>query len=622
MRTSWTKKTHLVGFSVDEAKDNPLNITEEEAYLLGRYVADGYIRDGKRAGRKNSYNAQVIFAIGMDKLNEFLSEVKTFNVGWTQEGKVAKCRIINKDFKNLCSEFGRGAHNKRIHEGIYQSNQELQKSFLKGYWSGDGSISKNVHKATTVSKELAYGLVRLVQQSYEVPCTMTFTKRPRTTVIEGRTVNQRDAWEVSFRLNATVRQSYKAHGMIWNPVREKEYDEDFEGFVYNMEVEGDNSYTANNMAVHNCQTFSVAGKRAGMAYVCRDCEHEQTISFNQYADRDFVCESCGGVVEAVDGRGLLFFEVARVARDKQPKVVLLENVKGLVGHDKGRTLDTIVRTLSEIGYVVDFDVLNSKFYGVPQNRERIFVVAVREDIQPHEPWTEESRKGQTVIPKGKRRIFEYDEVKTFNFDFPTNNKVTAILRDVLEESVDEKYYLDDEKTATLIEELEFNVKEGQGGIVYNRKEGVKTELEIAKTLPASDWRGLNRNQDQTAVIESLPMNCEIPQDPNMLGLLDMKGNESIRRVYDPNACGPTLTTMGGGHREPKVVDNSTETRIRKLTPKECWRLQGFTDEQHDAVEQAGVSNSQRYKQAGNAVTVNVIEAIGEKLLPYLRKGAI
>lgn len=591
--------------------------------------------------------------------------------------------------------------------------------------------------------------------------------------------------------------------------------------LYGMEPSGDiTQIESKDIPSHDlltagfpCQSFSVAGKRAGMAYVCRDCEHEQTISFNQYADRDFVCESCGGVIEVVDGRGLLFFEVTRVARDKQPKVILLENVKGLVGHDKGRTLDTIVRTLSDIGYVVDFDVLNSKFYGVPQNRERIFVVAVREDIQPHEPWTEESRKGQTVIPKGKRRIFEYDEVKTFNFDFPTNDKVAMILRDVLEESVDEKYYLDEEKTTTLIEELEFDVKEGQGGVVYNRKDGVKTEIEIAKTLSASDWRGLNRNQDQTAVIESLPVDCEIrrsediefvgfvsedgirkgvdesklhlsrthkqpnrihgtngihpsisssevsgryyvadvgatvPQDPNMLGLLDMKGNESIRRVYDPNACGPTLTTMGGGHREPKIVEGkvikydfefpvsvrkydvdevelvnflrwhkelsqktikeiakdtnvplteaehwfrrdssfaiprpevwvklkqsigivsdewdkrvmSFETkagvfdksnrvyddvgisptltaassdekvlsrevlRIRKLTPKECWRLQGFTDEQHDAVERAGVSNAQRYKQAGNAVTVNVIEAIGEKLLPYLQKGEV
>ena len=70
-----------------------------------------------------------------------------------------------------------------------------------------------------------------------------------------------------------------------------------------------------------CQAFSVAGKQAGMAYVCKECQHEQTISFQQYADREFTCEKCSGKIEAVDGRGLLFFEVARVARDKKPKVI-------------------------------------------------------------------------------------------------------------------------------------------------------------------------------------------------------------------------------------------------------------------------------------------------------------
>src|SRR5690625_3384807 len=120
-----------------------------------------------------------------------------------------------------------------------------------------------------------------------------------------------------------------------------------------------------------CQAFSVAGKRGGFE----------------------------------DARGTLFFEIARIAAEKQPKVLLLENVKGLVRHDKGRTLDTIVKTLNDIGYRVDFEVLNSKFFGVPQNRERIFIVAVREDLIDDEAWT--NVKGATVVPKGKRRISGY-----------------------------------------------------------------------------------------------------------------------------------------------------------------------------------------------------------------------
>ena len=380
-----------------------------------------------------------------------------------------------------------------------------------------------------------------------------------------------------------------------------------------------------------CQAFSVAGKRGGFE----------------------------------DARGTLFFEVARIAKEKQPKALLLENVKGLVGHDKGKTLDTIVKTLNDIGYRVDFEVLNSKFFGVPQNRERIFIVAVREDLVDNEAWT--NVKGATVVPKGKRRIGEW--AKTFNFDFPEQKEVTTRLRDILESNVDEKYYLDEEKTAKLVAKLN---KE-------NRR--IFNEVDKERIIQLNGDRG------------------QLLQEPQMLGHVDIKGNDSIKRVYSPDGINPTLTTMGGGHREPKIAEertpvqynrksgigreleqantlsardwrglnrnqnqnavleevrpvltpdrmekrqdgrrfkedgeeahtvtsqdrhgvaigDTTRYRIRKLTPLECWRLQGFSDEAHEAVKQAGLSDSQRYKQAGNAVTVNVIEAISEKLTPY------
>src|SRR5690625_4064066 len=167
-----------------------------------------------------------------------------------------------------------------------------------------------------------------------------------------------------------------------------------------------------------CQSFSVAGKRKGFD----------------------------------DMRGTLFFEIARIAKENRPKALLLENVKGLVNHDKGRTLDVMIETLNELGYVVDFDVLNSKYFGVPQNRERIFIVAIREDLIESEPFNEETTTGNTIVPKGKRRIGEW--AKTFNFDWPEQGEVTTRLRDILETEVDEKYYLDEEKTAKLVKQLE------------------------------------------------------------------------------------------------------------------------------------------------------------------------
>src|SRR5699024_9874426 len=146
-----------------------------------------------------------------------------------------------------------------------------------------------------------------------------------------------------------------------------------------------------------------------------------------------------------DARGTLFFDIARIAKEKQPKALLLENVKGLVNHDKGNTLDLMVQTLNDIGYVVDFNILNSKYFGVPQNRERIFIVAIREDLIEAVPFSEESTTGQTIVPKGKRRIGEW--AKTFNFDWPEQGEVTTRLRYILEHGDGQRYYLDEVKTA-------------------------------------------------------------------------------------------------------------------------------------------------------------------------------
>jgi DNA (cytosine-5)-methyltransferase 1 len=362
-----------------------------------------------------------------------------------------------------------------------------------------------------------------------------------------------------------------------------------------------------------CQAFSVAGKRLGFE----------------------------------DTRGTLFFEIARIAKVKKPRVMLLENVKGLVSHDKGRTLDTIVQTLCDIGYTVDFEVLNSKYFGVPQNRERIFIIAVRDDLIKPEPWKIE---GTNVVAKGKRRIAKLDGVKTFNFDWPPQEEVTTRLRDILEDNVDERFYLSEDKTAKLVAQLENHVPSNDdtkpekiAGLWGEKQAGSMWDVnKIAPTLKTSSGG------------YSEPL---IEDSPQMLGLLDMKGQENIRRVYGTDGVSPTLTTMGGGHREPKIAEevrpvltpdrenkkqngrrfkNDGEEsftltaqdrhgvaigtppryRIRKLTPRECFRLQGFPDGEFDKLVAAGISNSQLYKMAGNAVTVNVIDAVGKRLLQF------
>jgi DNA (cytosine-5)-methyltransferase 1 len=398
-----------------------------------------------------------------------------------------------------------------------------------------------------------------------------------------------------------------------------------------------------------CQAFSVAGKRLGFE----------------------------------EARGTLFFEIARIAKVKQPKAMLLENVKGLVGHDGGKTLDTIIQTLAEIGYTVDFEVMNSKYFGVPQNRERIFIVAVRDDLVTPQAW--DVGKRSDVVAKGKRRIAQIDGVKTFNFEYPEQNEVTVRLRDILESDVDERFYLSEDKTAKLVAQLESRDQEiGEGttplnvlsrgaesktdGTSYCIKAGRQQELIEINVVGRLE---LSKN-DRTNRVHSIDGLCPTPSglgqgggtepkiaEPQMLGHIDLKGHDAIKRGYSAEGVSPTLTTMGGGHREPKIAveakmaeiaspenlaycidanytkgiapsgigkgrrthveETSPRYRIRKLTPRECFHLQGFPDSEFDKLTANGISNSQLYKMAGNAVTVNVIDAIGKRLITYLNK---
>jgi DNA (cytosine-5)-methyltransferase 1 len=395
-----------------------------------------------------------------------------------------------------------------------------------------------------------------------------------------------------------------------------------------------------------CQAFSVAGQRKGFE----------------------------------DTRGTLFFEIARIAHAKKPRLMLLENVKGLLSHDGGRTFDTMCVALNDIGYAIDFRVLNSKHFGVPQNRERIFIVASRDAV--HDPWV--LPKSNDVVTKAKRRATEAG-VRTFNFDWPEDGVVITRLRDVLETGVDEKYYLSEEKTAKLVAQLNerhgsadpivhgslehygndqmnrvysvdgvaptitvvsgggreqkiaepqvsllgntnpsgrgmngsvydsaglsptLTTNKGEGvkvGVEYSRKEGIGKELEQAHCLSASDWRGLNRNQAQTAVMEVRPVLTPDREEKRQNG----------RRF---KADGENSVTLTAQDKHGIAIGTYPRYRIRKLTPLECWRLQGFSDEAHDTVKLVGISDSQRYKQAGNAVTVNVINAIGKRLISLL-----
>ena len=229
-----------------------------------------------------------------------------------------------------------------------------------------------------------------------------------------------------------------------------------------------------------CQAFSIAGNRRGFE----------------------------------DTRGTLFFEIARFASILKPRILFLENVKGLLNHDKGRTFETILQTLDELGYNVEWQVLNSKDFGVPQNRERVFIIG-------------------HLRGEGGRKIFPIDgQIKNINCVRQIGN-------------------------------LKIRIKEA-------------TKIGYAEATIGDS------------------VNLSHP-------------NSKTRRGRVGKQIANTLLTG----EEQGVVMN--DFRIRKLTPKECWRLQGFPDWAFERAAKVN-SNSQLYKQAGNSVTVNVIAAIARRLV--------
>lgn len=369
-----------------------------------------------------------------------------------------------------------------------------------------------------------------------------------------------------------------------------------------------------------CQAFSVAGKRGGFD----------------------------------DTRGTLTFEALRIAKAKKPKILFMENVKGLVNHDKGNTMGTIIHAINEIGYTVDFTVLNSKYFDVAQNRERGYLIGIRDDLITPEPWNDV--KGTTMLPKAKRR-YQEEGAKTFNFDWPEQTEVRTRLRDFLEPIVDEKYYIDEDKTAKLVAQLEektngiaikeattkgyavaaegdavniqfpnsktrrgrvgkqmANTIEASGinqgvvervGVSMNRHE-VDREIDVAHTLMARDYKGFG-NQNMTGVME-IAEEVRAVLTPERL-----EKRQNGRRFKEDGEESFTLTSID---RHGVAVGEYPKYRIRKLTPRECLRLQSVPEGVIDALS-TRFSDSRLYKFAGNGLTTNVITAIGERLIKYL-----
>lgn len=388
------KTDDFISINIPKKEENPFNLTMEQCYLLGRYVADGHLDNHKRNDRENGYMWWVKFSIGSKKIEEFESHIKSYKYNKSYHSQNCyRVSIWDKNLVEFIKEqgFGEGASNKDIPLCILNLPKELAKSFLDGYMSGDGCYNKSTefYSATTVSKKLCLKLQLLVGKIYNVASSVFFNENAPKHIIENRIVNQQNSYTIRYKETPDKEYSFIYDNKLWFKVSNIEKAD--VQTVYNLEVENDNSYTANNLIVHNCQDFSIAGMGRGG--------------------------------DAGSGtRSSLMYESIRIIKKLKPKYVIWENVKNLLSGKHRHNFENYLLTMDQLGYNNFYKVLNAKDFGVPQNRNRVFTVSIRKDIN-----------------------------KTFVF--PPEQELKYKLCDVLDENVDEKYYLSSTRIKGFSKEL-------------------------------------------------------------------------------------------------------------------------------------------------------------------------
>lgn len=510
INSTWAKYGH-------KKKLNNINKyfnNEDFWWIVGRYIGDGYVQSNIDYKNTKIYNLYITCA--KEELHEVTDVLDRLNIinndfkyKYYDGRSVYKIRIANVEFAIFLQQFGKYAKNKHLTGTILNLPKKELKGFLDGYMSADGCFSQNLRKASTISHRLIYDIAQCEAKVYNMPYSIYFAKRKKTTVIEGRLVNQNDSYSIVWKDNVKKQdKAFYEDGYIWCPINGVE-KVDYDGLVYNMEVEEDNSYVANGIIVHNCTNISVSGKQEG------------------FKDEDGKITSSGLYVYGIN-----------VIKAKKPKFIMIENVKNLIQKKFINDFYDIVKEIEELGYKCYYPIgkdkptcLNAKDYGIPQNRERIFVICIRNDIP-------------------------------INLEFPKGFDSGLRLKDILEEQVDEIFYLS--------QEIQNRFKRNNSKDVMSNK--VNT---VGTTAP--EFRTI--------------------------------GQRDI--VYGINGVMGTLVATD--YKQPKQIIDVSNNKVRKLTPKECWRLMGFRDEFIDKCIDYGISNSSLYKQAGNSIVVTVLYFIFREL---------
>ena len=356
---------------------SPMLNIKDFLWIIGRYLGDGWQKKGG-----------IIICCAKKETEELVERIeRCFPCTVAYEDTVDKVHISKSELQAFVQQFGKGAAHKHLTSTIFDLPTNLLDSVIQGYISADGCFTNGLWKATSVSKELIYGFGECVAKAYHTPYRIYKAKRKRESDIQGRQIEQKDTYQLVYKTEKRKQdKAFYEDGYVWCPVRSiSEYGEEE---VYDIEVENAHSFTVQNVIVHNCQDLSNAGKQAGMT-------------------------------KGSGTRSGLLWEVERILDecDELPQILLMENVPAVVGKRNEKDFGMWCDFLASKGYTNKWAKLNAADYGVPQHRERVFMVSWLGD---------------------------------YSYEFPVGKEIKNLLKDYLEDEVDEKFYLSDEAVKGLV----------------------------------------------------------------------------------------------------------------------------------------------------------------------------
>lgn len=553
-------------FNTTEAIDMILE-DNDMWFMMGYFVGDGWIEETTK-DEGCSIN-KIMFAIN-SKDNEYVVNrinkiLKITDRKCPSGDKRTNYGCANVEWCNILKHFGKHADEKVIPEWVQDAPKEYIEEFINGYQKSDGCVNADERISfTTVSYNLAFGLQRLyLKLGYLFSIDKTL--RPKTTVIEGGRVNHRDTYQMEGYITEKKNNGYFIENVyVWYAPFKIETEHIENELVYNFEVNNDNSYIVENTIVHNCQPFSNGGNKKTFK----------------------------------DKRGLLFDEIMRIAKEKKPKFMFLENVKHILKVSEGAVFEYIEQQIKENGYELQIFQMSPHNYGIPQQRERVFFVCIRNDIY----------NGKDI------ELIEEDKGLT--------------AEDIIEDDPDPKYNISDDVRNVLdawdelIKQFEIGEKLSPTIMMHDAYKKY-TDAEF-NALPS--WRRdyITRNKPLFAKYKNIidpwyKKHKELLSKREIYGQLEwqtgpVNENESIynhfiqlrqsglrikKGQYFPTLVAITQTPIYGKYK-------------RHITPRECARLQSFPE-----TFILDPSDRVTYKQMGNSVNVfNVSTVVKSTLLHY------